>query len=88
MFVDLVAIPQRDLITGDLLKQCCLELFFFKAMLSRAASCPGVGQTCGWDFYYSDNDNEHELKGALVGGPNQQDEWTDDRTNYAVKNLK
>ena len=26
----------------------------------------------------------HDLKGALVGGPNQQDQWADDRTNYAV----
>ena len=29
----------------------------------------------------------HDLKGALVGGPNQQDQWADDRTNYAVTSL-
>ena len=27
------------------------------------------------------------LKGALVGVPNQKDEWTSDRTNYAVKKI-
>ena len=50
----------------------------------RAASCPGPGQSCGWDYYYSSAPNNHDLKGALVGGPNQQDQWADDRTNYAV----
>ena len=50
----------------------------------RAASCPGPGQACGWDFYYSGSPNIHDLKGALVGGPNKQDQWADDRTNYAV----
>ena len=50
----------------------------------RAASCPGPGQSCGWDFYYSGSPNVHDLKGALVGGPNKQDQWADDRTNYAV----
>ena len=51
----------------------------------RAASCPGPGQSCGWDFYYSGSPNVHDLKGALVGGPNRQDQWADDRTNYAVR---
>ena len=53
-------------------------------VFSRAASCPGPGQACGWDFYYSGDENKHDLKGALVGGPNRQDQWADDRTNYAV----
>ena len=55
-----------------------------KSYDGRAASCPGPGQSCGWDFYYSGSPNVHDLKGALVGGPNQQDQWADDRTNYAV----
>jgi len=53
----------------------------------RAASCPGPGQACGWDFYYSGDENKHDLKGALVGGPNRQDQWADDRTNYATNEV-
>jgi len=53
----------------------------------RAASCPGPGQACGWDFYYSGSPNVHDLKGALVGGPNRQDQWADDRTNYATNEV-
>ena len=53
----------------------------------RAASCPGPGQSCGWDYFYSGNPNIHDLKGALVGGPNHEDQWVDDRQNYAVRSL-
>ena len=56
----------------------------YNSYISRAASCPGPGSPCGWDYYYSGGENAHDLKGALVGGPNQQDQWNDDRTNYAV----
>ena len=50
----------------------------------RAASCPGPGESCGWDYYYTSDANTHDLKGALVGGPTEDDSWEDDRTNYAV----
>ena len=50
----------------------------------RASSCPGPGQPCGWSYYSSAGPNIHVLKGALVGGPNRNDQWQDDRTNYAV----
>ena len=50
----------------------------------RPASCPGPGESCGWDYYYTSDANQHVLNGALVGGPNENDEWTDDRTDYAV----
>ena len=52
----------------------------------RAASCPDNGP-CGWDFYYSGSPNPHVLTGALVGGPGNNDQWADDRTNYAVSSL-
>ena len=52
----------------------------------RAASCPDSGP-CGWDYYYSGAANPHVLTGALVGGPGGNDQWADDRTNYAVSSL-
>ena len=52
----------------------------------RAASCPDSGG-CGWDYYYSGSPNPHVLTGALVGGPGGNDQWADDRTNYAVSCL-
>lgn len=49
----------------------------------RAASCPGPGQPCGWDYFNSPNDNIHILTGALVGGPSDaQDNYADVRDNY------
>ena len=66
------------------LKSKVLLYFNYINNISRAASCPGPGSPCGWDYYYSGGENAHDLKGALVGGPNQQDQWNDDRTNYAV----
>ena len=50
----------------------------------RAASCPGPGQPCGWDYYNSPEPNVHVLKGALVGGPDRNDNYNDDRTNFVV----
>ena len=51
---------------------------------SRAASCPGPGKPCGWDYYNSPEPNVHVLKGALVGGPDRNDNYNDDRTNFVV----
>ena len=50
----------------------------------RAASCPGPGKPCGWDYYNSPEPNVHVLKGALVGGPDRNDNYNDDRTNFVV----
>ena len=52
--------------------------------MTRAASCPGPGQPCGWDYLYSPEPNPHDLLGALVGGPDSQDFYQDERTNYVV----
>ncbi|XP_018016813.1 endoglucanase E-4 [Hyalella azteca] len=48
----------------------------------RAASCPGPGIPCGWDYGNSANPNPHILYGALVGGPDQNDGYTDERQNW------
>ena len=56
--------------------------------LNRAASCPGPGQSCGFDYFYADSDNIHDLKGAMVGGPNENDEYADDRQDYVVSSFR
>ena len=33
-------------------------------------------------FYYTSNPNPNILTGAIVGGPNQNDFYSDDRTDY------
>ena len=48
----------------------------------RASSCPDLDEPCGWDAFYSSEPNPHVLFGALVGGPNQWDAYTDARDDY------
>lgn len=50
----------------------------------RAASCPDRPAKCDWDNYQSPDPNPQVLNGALVGGPNRDDIWWDDRTNFQV----
>ncbi|CBY22191.1 unnamed protein product [Oikopleura dioica] len=48
----------------------------------RASSCPGPGKPCG-DNYLNRNDaNPNLLLGALVGGPDSEDNFKDDRKDY------
>lgn len=49
------------------------------------SSCPSPPEPCGWSFFNSDAPNANILYGALVGGPNLQDEYEDIR-NDAVRN--
>ena len=37
---------------------------------------------CSWDQQQQKGPNPHTLYGALVGGPDQHDKYTDVRTNY------
>ena len=49
----------------------------------RGASCnPEHSVPCNWDDYNSPDDNDSELIGALVGGPDQYDNYNDDRSDY------
>lgn len=48
----------------------------------RAASCPPLGEQCTWDYFNSRSPNPHTLYGALVGGPNAQDVYDDNRNNF------
>ncbi|XP_037094013.1 endoglucanase 15-like [Pollicipes pollicipes] len=49
------------------------------------ASCPNAPAPCSWDQLNSPNPNPQVLYGALVGGPDINDNYADDRNDY-VKN--
>ncbi|XP_077990349.1 endoglucanase F-like [Glandiceps talaboti] len=49
----------------------------------RASSCPGLDEPCTWaNAMLNEGCNYHELTGALVGGPDKNDEWLDKRGDY------
>ena len=52
---------------------------------TRFSSCPDPPATCNWDQFNSPDPNPQTLYGALVGGPDQNDFYVDNRTDY-VKN--
>jgi len=39
-------------------------------------------QECTWDHFYTPEANPQTLNGALVGGPDANDQYTDDRQDY------
>lgn len=45
------------------------------------SSCPEYDTTCGCPWFYSPDNNPIELLGAVVGGPDFNDRYTDDRLN-------
>ena len=47
----------------------------------RSSSCPETG-SCGWDQFNSPSPNPQIVYGALVGGPDNNDVYTDNRRNY------
>ncbi|XP_064646839.1 endoglucanase E-4-like [Lineus longissimus] len=47
----------------------------------KGASCP-QWHSCGWNYYNSGSANVHTIYGALVGGPDKYDGYSDDRTKY------
>uniref|UniRef100_A0A2C9JJ67 Endoglucanase n=1 Tax=Biomphalaria glabrata TaxID=6526 RepID=A0A2C9JJ67_BIOGL len=48
----------------------------------RASSCPNPPAKCGSQIMPMKEPSPHVLYGALVGGPGQNDDYTDDRSNY------
>ncbi|KAJ9580331.1 hypothetical protein L9F63_004011, partial [Diploptera punctata] len=48
----------------------------------RSSSCPDAPATCDWDNYNSEDPNPHVLYGALVGGPYEDDDYEDIRSDY------
>ncbi len=49
------------------------------------SSCPSRPQVCDWNSYSSPQVNPQLLTGALVGGPDQNDNYDDHRDDY-IKN--
>jgi hypothetical protein len=49
------------------------------------SSCPDEPAVCYWNAFNSPDPNPHVLTGALVGGPDENDSYVDDRSDY-VKN--
>uniref|UniRef100_A0A7N0RC39 Endoglucanase n=1 Tax=Kalanchoe fedtschenkoi TaxID=63787 RepID=A0A7N0RC39_KALFE len=51
---------------------------------SKASHPQGIGCDGGFQpFYYSGSPNPNVLTGAIVGGPNQDDGYSDDRSDYS-----
>jgi len=48
----------------------------------RGSSCPDMPEVCDWDDFYSPDCNDQTLEGALVGGPDQNDNYNDSREDY------
>ncbi|GFG41055.1 hypothetical protein Cfor_04531 [Coptotermes formosanus] len=48
----------------------------------RSSSCPDAPAVCDWNTFNSPDPNFHVLTGALVGGPDQNDSYEDDRSDY------
>jgi endoglucanase len=47
-----------------------------------SSSCPNMPATCTWDNFHSPAPNPQVLHGALVGGPDINDNHVDDRADY------
>nr|AAF80584.1 beta-1,4-endoglucanase 1 [Panesthia cribrata] len=48
----------------------------------RSSSCPDAPAACDWNTYNGNQPNAHVLYGALVGGPGQNDDYEDLRSDY------
>lgn len=48
----------------------------------RGSSCPNPPAGCGWNEFNNPGPSPQLLKGALVGGPGQNDEYADSRKDY------
>lgn len=46
------------------------------------SSCPAAPAACDWNTYNSAGPNAQVLTGALVGGPDSNDNYTDARSDY------
>ncbi|KAB1210975.1 Endoglucanase 9 [Morella rubra] len=64
--------------------------FFPTRIHHRGSSLPSlashpqfIGCDSGFQYYYASSPNPNILTGAIVGGPNQNDGYSDDRTDYS-----
>jgi endoglucanase len=59
-----------------------LNLYDVIGLFLFISSCPNIPNTCDWNTYNSPSPNAQILYGALVGGPDNNDNYSDDRSNY------
>jgi hypothetical protein len=57
-------------------------MYFVNEERIRFSSCPSRPSPCSFADQQQPGPNPHTLYGALVGGPNGQDQYTDDRKDY------
>lgn len=65
------------------------KLFLIYFLLNNSlyvfySSCPDPPATCDWNVFDAAKPNYHILIGALVGGPDQNDQYTDDYPHNVV----
>ena len=53
----------------------------------RSSSCPSAPKKCGWSNFHDTKPNTHVLKGALVGGPDVNDHYKDDREDSEMNEV-
>jgi hypothetical protein len=46
------------------------------------SSCPDAPAVCDWNAFNNPGPNPQVLTGALVGGPDENDNYVDDRSDY------
>ena len=70
-----LTMPQQTLCVGT--------SYVTRDVITAYSSChPDHSVPCNWDDYNSPDDNDSELIGSLVGGPDQNDNYNDDRSDY------
>lgn len=83
------ALSQMNYILGDNNLHISYEIGFGSKYPQhphhRGSSCPDAPNTCTVQHQHSSSPNPNVLKGALVGGPGQNDDYVDNRNDY-VKN--
>ncbi|KAI0211182.1 hypothetical protein LSAT2_004007 [Lamellibrachia satsuma] len=57
------------------------------ATVHSAVSCPAAPATCDFSNLGSPNPNPHVLYGALVGGPDGNDQYTDSREDFKANEV-
>ena len=52
-----------------------------------SSSCPLAPSSCGWNEFNNPGPNPQVLQGALVGGPDQNDQYQDRRNDYIMNEV-
>ncbi|XP_037042777.1 endoglucanase E-4-like [Bradysia coprophila] len=52
-----------------------------------SSSCPNMPAPCDWSHFHAPGPNPQTLHGALVGGPDINDNWADNRDDYVTNEV-